>query len=70
MIEVKFTIDEDFTESDLKQMMAYKDYQCVLWDLKMLVKDFWESSEPRTEENIDKFVNRFYEIANEVDDGM
>lgn len=63
MIKVTFTVDEDFTERELKCVLAYADYACALFNLKQHMREFWEtSSNGKTEDEIEKFTKEFYEI--------
>ena len=61
MIEVVFTIDEEFTMDELKFVLAYKDYDLALYDLRSAVKELWEGDS--SSESIEKFVSRFNELV-------
>lgn len=63
MIEIKFTKDDDLDDKDIKCILAFRDFPSAIWDLKELMRNFWETSgSGKTEQEVEEFNRRFYEI--------
>lgn len=64
MIELKFKQDESLGDKEIKCILAYADFPCAIFELKQLMRDFWETSgNGKTSEEVDKFKDQFYEIV-------
>ena len=63
MIEVKFRVDEEFTENDLKLMLTYMDTHMALWDIKSKVRFILKNCDDINRETMEELQSYIHEAC-------
>ena len=63
-IQVTFTVDADFTESDLKSLLAYRDYAIALWEIQQHVRLMYRGKRDISSMSASDVVEDIYDVIN------